>query len=375
MKQWLANVARLSMKELRSLFGDIPLMALIVFAFSAAIYSTAKGVKAEVAHASVAIIDADHSALSRRLRDGIQAPYFNAPVDIDRRDAQAALDRGDFIFIIEIPPRFEASVLAGTAPSIAVTVDATAMTQAGLGVLYLNEIFSRELLDFFHANGLESWLPTQPVTRILFNPNNQGHWFTSVMQIITNVTVLSIILVGAAVIREREHGTIEHLLVMPVRPSEIALAKILANGGVILVAVMLSLWLVVHVVLQVPIAGSVPLFIFCTALYLFAVTALGIFLATMASSMPQFGLLAAPVYVVLYLLSGAATPVESMPLAIQNIVQISPTTQFVKLTQAVLYRGAGVDIIWPQLLAVAAAGAFFLVIALARFRAMLARQG
>lgn len=375
MKQWLANVARLSVKELRSLFGDIPLMALIIFAFSVAIYSTAKGVKAEVANASVGIIDADHSALSRRLRDGIQAPYFKTPVDIDRVDAQAALDRGDFIFIIEIPPRFEANVLAGTTPSIAVTVDATAMTQAGLGVLYLNEIFTKELLDFFHAQGLESWLPTKPVTRILFNPNNQGHWFTAVMQIITNITVLSIILVGAAVIREREHGTIEHLLVMPVRPSEIAMAKILANGGVILIAVMLSLWLVVHVILQVPIAGSVPLFVFATALYLFAVTALGIFLATMASSMPQFGLLAAPVYVVLYLLSGAATPVESMPLAIQDIVQISPTTQFVKLTQAVLYRGAGVDIIWPQLLAVAAAGAFFLVIALTRFRAMLARQG
>lgn len=375
MKQWLANVARLSVKELRSLFGDIPLMALIIFAFSVAIYSTAKGVKAEVANASVGIIDADHSALSRRLRDGIQAPYFKTPVDIDRMDAQAALDRGDFIFIIEIPPRFEANVLAGTTPSIAVTVDATAMTQAGLGVLYLNEIFTKELLDFFHAQGLESWLPTKPVTRILFNPNNQGHWFTAVMQIITNITVLSIILVGAAVIREREHGTIEHLLVMPVRPSEIAMAKILANGGVILIAVMLSLWLVVHVILQVPIAGSVPLFVFATALYLFAVTALGIFLATMASSMPQFGLLAAPVYVVLYLLSGAATPVESMPLAIQDIVQISPTTQFVKLAQAVLYRGAGVDIIWPQLLAVAAAGAFFLLIALTRFRAMLARQG
>ena len=181
----------------RSLFGDIPLMALIIFAFSVAIYSTAKGVKAEVANASVGIIDADHSALSRRLRDGIQAPYFKTPVDIDRMDAKAALDRGDFIFIIEIPPRFEANVLAGTTPSIAVTVDATAMTQAGLGVLYLNEIFTKELLDFFHAQGLESWLPTKPVTRILFNPNNQGHWFTAVMQIITNITVLSIILLCA----------------------------------------------------------------------------------------------------------------------------------------------------------------------------------
>jgi ABC-2 type transport system permease protein len=379
MKQWLLNVSRLSVKELRSLFSDVPLMALIIFAFSVAIYSTAKGVKAEVANASVAIIDGDHSALSRRLRDAIQPPYFKAPVDIDRNDVDQALDRGDYIFVIDIPPHFEADVLAGRAPAVALQVDATAMTQAGLGVVYLNEIVLREMLDFFHARGLEAQLPTRSVTRVMFNPNNQGHWFTGVMQIVINVTVLAIILVGAAVIREREHGTIEHLLVMPVRPSEIAMAKILANGGVILLAVMLSLWFVVHMVLSVPIAEplaqSLGLILLGTALYLFAVTALGILLATLASSMPQFGLLAAPVYVVLYLLSGAATPVESMPRNIQSIVQFSPTTQFVKFTQAVIYRGAGLDIVWPQLLAVSAAGALFLFIALTRFRSMLAKQG
>ncbi|MDI1349323.1 ABC transporter permease [Aquabacterium sp.] len=209
----------------------------------------------------------------------------------------------------------------------------------------------------------------------MFNPNNQSEWFSSVMLVETNVTVLAIILVGAAVIREREHGTIEHLLVMPVRPSEIAMAKILANGGVIVLAVWLSLELVIRGWLQVPLPGSVPLFMLGTALYLFAVTALGILLATLASSMPQFGLLAAPVYVVLYLLSGAATPVESMPELLQHIVQISPTTQYVKLTQAVLYRNAGVRLVLPQLLAVSAAGGLFLVIALTRFRSMLARQG
>ncbi|MDO9237510.1 MAG: ABC transporter permease [Aquabacterium sp.] len=375
MWQWIRNVSRLAMKELRSLFGDAPLMALIFFAFTIAIYSTAKGVKAEVANASVAIIDGDHSALSRRLRDAIRAPYFKAPVDITQQEAGPALDRSDVIFVIDIPPRFEADVLGGRTPAIQVTVDATAMTQAGLGVVYLNQIFLKELLDFFHQKSIESLLPAQPVIHFLFNPNNQSHWFTSVMQIVINVTVLAIILVGAAVIREREHGTIEHLLVMPVRPSEIAMAKILANGGVILLAVMLSLWLVVHLWLQVPLAGSVGLFLLGTSLYLFAVTALGILLATAASSMPQFGLLAAPVYVVLYLLSGAATPVESMPQWIQTIVQVSPTTQFVKLTQSVLYRGAGLDIVWPQLLAVAATGVCFLVIALTRFRSMLARQG
>lgn len=375
MKHWLRNVWRLSWKELRSLATDLPLMALILFAFTAAVYTTAKGVKAEVSHASVGIIDGDQSALSHRLRDALQPPYFQAPRDVTPQEASQALDRGDFIFVIDIPPRFEADVLSGRSPAIQVTVDATAMTQAGLGAVYLNEIFLREQLDFFHQRGISSMLPAPPVVRLLFNPNNQSHWFTSVMLIVTNVTVLAIILVGAAVIREREHGTIEHLLVMPVRPSEIALAKILANGGVILLAVWLSLELVIRGWLQVPIAGSVPLFMLGTALYLFAVTALGILLATTASSMPQFGLLAAPVYVVLYLLSGAATPVESMPELMQHIVQVSPTTQFVKLTQAVLYRDADLALVLPQLLAVSAAGALFLVIALTRFRSMLARQG
>ncbi|WP_338439605.1 ABC transporter permease [uncultured Aquabacterium sp.] len=375
MWRWLSNVWRLSWKELRSLATDVPLMGLILFAFTVSVYTTAKGVKAEVSHASVAMIDGDQSALSLRLRDALRPPYFQTPRDIAPQDAGDALDRGDFIFVIDIPPRFEADVLAGRSPAIQVTVDATAMTQAGLGVVYLNEIFLREQLDFFHQRGIASMLPAPPVVRLMFNPNNQSEWFSSVMLVETNVTVLAIILVGAAVIREREHGTIEHLLVMPVRPSEIAMAKILANGGVIVLAVWLSLAFVIRGWLQVPLPGSVPLFMLGTALYLFAATALGILLATMASSMPQFGLLAAPVYVVLYLLSGAATPVESMPELMQHIVQISPTTQYVKLTQAVLYRDAGVRLVLPQLLAVSAAGGLFLVIALTRFRSMLARQG
>ena len=135
-RQWLLNVARLSFKELRSLLGDAPLVALILFAFTISVYTTAKGVKAEVSHASVGWIDADQSALSMRLRDAIRPPYFQPPRDISAQQAGPALDRGDVIFVIDVPPHFEADVLAGRAPAIQVTVDATAMTQAGLGVAY-----------------------------------------------------------------------------------------------------------------------------------------------------------------------------------------------------------------------------------------------
>jgi len=113
MRQWVLNVARLSFKELRSLLGDLPLVALILFAFTIAVYTTAKGVKAEVSHASVGWIDSDQSALSARLRDAIRPPYFEPPQDLSHQEADQALDRGEVIFVIDVPPRFEADVLAG----------------------------------------------------------------------------------------------------------------------------------------------------------------------------------------------------------------------------------------------------------------------
>ena len=132
---------------------------------------------------------------------------------------------------------------------------------------------------------------------------------------------------------------------------------------------------VVHHLLGVPVAGSWWLFGAASALYLFSVTALGMWLATLAPSMPQFGLLAVPVYAIAYLLSGAATPIDSMPDTLQTIVRWLPTTQFVALAQAVIYRGAGWRAVAPQLAVITVSGALFLALALARFRSMLERQG
>src|SRR5208283_2255253 len=375
MARWLLNVFLLCGKELRSLLMDMPLMALIVFAFTVGVHMAAKGVKAEVSNASIAVLDGDHSELSRRLRYAIHRPYFKPPEDIERTDVQDAMDKNKYIFVVEFPPRFEIDVLAGRRPSVQVLIDATAMTQAGLGASYLEEIFLKQATEFLQSRGIEAELPLKVKTRTLFNPNEDSAWYVSVMQIVTNVTILSIVLTGAAVIREREHGTTEHLLVMPVRSSEIAVAKIVTNGTVIHLATLASLLLVAHLWLGVPIAGSLPLFSLGAALYLFSVTSLGVLMATLTTSMPQFGLLTVPVYTVAYLLSGAATPVESMPLNLQPIAKLLPTTQFVDISQAVLFRDAGFDVIWPKLAALSVSGSFFLAFALMRFRSMLEKVG
>ena len=369
----LDNIFRLGIKELRSLRADPILVFMIVYTFTYAVYAVATGTKSEVEHASVAIVDEDRSELSRRIAGGLLEPYFRAPVEISADEIDPSMDSGRFVFVIEVPPRFESDVLAGRRPSLQVNVDATAMTQAGNGVTYIENIIAQEVLSYVgHREGTMAQ-PIKTVIRAKFNPNLRSEWFNSVMQVINNITMLTVILAGAALIREREHGTVEHLLVMPVTPAEIMLAKIWANGLVIVLAAALSLWLVVQGLLRVPMAGSMTLFVVGTSLYVTSVAALGLLLATLTGSMGEFGLLVLPVLIVLNLLSGSTTPMESMPGWLQDVMQFTPTTHFVSFAQAVLYRAAGFDLVWHQLVAVAGITIVFFGVSLMRFRAAIMR--
>ena len=374
MGRHLANIFRLGLKEIASLSRDAVMMGLIAYTFTLAVYDVAKGIRTEVQNASVAVIDQDGSDFSRRLIDAVQLPYFQHPQRMDRDAVEDALNRGDVTFVLDLPPKLEADLLAGRQPEIAIEVDATAMTQAGVGTGYLQNIITATAQEFLREHDASASLPATVVTRAFFNPNLESLRFNAVMQVLENITILAVILVGAAVMRERERGTIEHLMVMPVTAAEIALAKIWANGLVILIAVALSLVFVVGWALGVPVSGSLPLFLSGAALYLFAATALGILLATVANSMPQLGLLAIPIFVVMNLLSGTTTPMEAMPEWLGVAMQAVPSTHFVALAQAILYRGAGFATVWPQMVAILGLGLVFLLVALLRFRAMLARQ-
>jgi len=366
----LSNIFWLGTKELRSFFRDWVLLGLVLYSFSIAVIAQAQGNSQELHNASIAIVDEDHSALSRRIAGAFLPPYFRSPQYVEERDVDRLMNTGRYTFVVDIPPRFESDVLGQRNPALQVNVDATAIVQAGIGSSYAEQIIASEINKF--VSRTEN-LPPSPVTlsvRIAFNPNITTAWFTSVMGIISSVTMLAIILAGAAVVREREHGTMDHLLVMPLTPFEIAMSKIWANVLVITVAVGLSLTVVVQRLLDIPIAGSVPLFICGVMIYLFFSTAVGIFLAMIARTMPQLGLLYILTAVPLNMLSGANTPLESMPPFLRTIMQVSPSTHFVSFAQAILYRGAGLDVVWPKFVAVAAIGGLFLFLALLRFRSV-----
>lgn len=370
----LANIYWLGTKELRSFMRDYVLLAFVVYAFSLQIMAQANSYSQEVHNAAVAVVDEDHSELSRRISRAFMPPYFKVAQPIAEREIVPAMDLGKYTFVVDIPPNFERDVLGGRKPAIQLNVDATVMVQAGLGSGYAEEIIMSEIAQFLSHTESTPSPPVNLDVRVLFNPNVTTFWFTSVMGIINNVSMLAIILAGAAIVREREHGTMDHLLVMPVSPFEIAMSKVWANGVVITLACGVALYLIVRGLLHVPIAGSIPLFLLGVAIYLFFACAVGIFLGTVARSMPQLGLLYMLVYLPMNVLSGSNTPLESMPTWLANTMQVSPSTHFVAFAQSILYRGAGFDVVWPQFAFVAVVGSLFLLVVIHRFRLTTAQQ-
>jgi ABC-2 type transport system permease protein len=366
----LNNIYYLTIKEMRSIRRDYMILILVLYTFTIAVYTVATGASTNPQDLTIGVVDEDQSSLSRQFLDVLnRPPLFKRAVLINADEIDPIMNAGRMIFVLEIPARFQEDLLTGRQASLQLNVDATAMAPAGNGGIYIQTVIMQEVANFLAGREIPLPSPVNVVIRAKFNPGFYSSWFSSVMQVVNNITMLAVILTGAALIRERERGTVEHLLVMPVVPPEIMWSKIIANGLVILIATEASLLFVVRQWLGVPIAGSIVLFLFGATLYTITVATLGILLGTITSTMGQFALLAAPILLVVQLLSGGVTPMESEPVWLQHVMRIiCPTPHFVDFSQAVLYRGADFTIVWPMLIAMTVIGSLYFIFALSRFR-------
>ncbi len=367
------NVFQLGLKEFMALYRDPAMLVLILWSFSAAIYTAGHAQSDTLHKVAIAVVDQDQSQLSKRLTDAFYPPDFLAPRLLNDAEADELMDRGQITFSLTIPPDFQRDVLAGREPELQLNVDATQTVVAMAGGGHIQTMLTQEVATFLNKVRGPTQLPVNLVTRVQYNPNLSQEWFASVMEIINNVTMLAIILAGAALIREREHGTVEHLLVMPLTPIEIMLAKIWSMSLVVWLASLFALLVVVKGIMGVQINGSITLYMLGTALHLFAVTSMGIALGTVARSMPQFGLLMIMLLIPLMILSGSRSPRESMPVAVQYVMDFAPNTHFVAMAQAILYRGAGIDVVWPQFVFIGLIGGGLFWLAARRFRATIAQ--
>jgi ABC-2 type transport system permease protein len=367
MRPW-HNIFWLGTKELRSVLTDIVMVGFILFSFTFQVYQRANAVGETVNRASVAIVDEDRSELSGRLQTALYPPYFKTPVEIQAAEIQPAMDASRYMFVLTIPPDFEADIRRGRKPELSLDIDATAVTQAGLGAGYIQTIVTSEVNRFAARSDTTAELPVELVVRRAFNPNGTASWFTSIVALLDQLSMLTIVLVGAALLREREHGTIEHLLVMPLTPFQIAMAKVWANALIILVVFTGAVAFVVQDLLSVPIAGSMWLLLAGTTIYLFAAAAIGMFLGTIARSMAQFALLMLMTIIPIIMLSGGISPIESQPPLVQPFTWLLPSRHYMAFAQAVIFRGAGFDIVWPQFAIVTGLGLTFFSASLALFR-------
>lgn len=363
-----ANVFRLSVKELWSLARDPVMLALTLYIFTVSIYVGAKAMPEPLQHAPIGVVDEDASPLSARIISAFQPPRFITTPNLAAPQMDPEMDSGRQTFVIDIPPNFQRDVLAGRNPAIQLNVDATRMSQAFTGSGYIQQILQEEVTEFVQHHRGSAPPAVTLVIRNRFNPNLTASWFGALSRLVDRITMLAFILAGAALIREREHGTVEHLLVMPVTPGEIMLSKMFATSLVVAIASFLSIQVVVRGALGVPVQGSVPLFFAGMALHLFATTSMGIFMATLARSMPQFSMLLVLVLLPLQMLSGGMTPQESMPDFVRQIMQIAPSTHFVSLSRAILFRDAGIEVVWRPFLALTLIGGVLYLLSLRRFR-------
>ena len=366
MLQSLKNIYHLGVKEIRGLFRDWLMVGLIVYSFTYAIVVASRAQPDSLNKAAIAIVDDDQSQLTKRLADAFIPPMFLPPKFITQSEIDPGMDHGEFTFVVAFPASFQRDVMSGKEPEIQVNVDATRMSQAFTGSGYIQQILQQEISRFMKKE--QNSTLAKYVIRNRFNPNLTQLWFTSVMQLVNNITMLAIILTGSALIRERENGTLEHLLVMPVTAFEIMASKIWSMMLIVLTASAFSLIFVIRIFMEVPVEGSVMLFLIGVALHLFAATSLGIFLACISQNMPQLGMLLILVYLPMQMLSGGFTPYESMPKWVQNVMSVAPTTQFVSFSQSILFRGAGLEVVWKPFLFLLVIGSVLFLISLAKFR-------
>ena len=368
MKQKIKHILFLGVKELKSFFNDKVFLIFVIWGFTLNIISQTKSIKMDVNNASVAIVDEDASPLSRNIAKSFREPFFREPKLITFSEIDENMDSGVYTFVIVIPKDFQKNILANKYTSIQVNIDATVMTQGYIGSGYISRIITQEVSTYLAKKGLsQQKFNYENIVRVKYNPNIDSTQFASVNGIIGLGTMLSIMLTAVAMIREKESGTIEHLLTMPLTSQEIMLSKIWANSLIILVCMLFSMYAIVQGYFKIKIQGSLLLFFAGFAIFQFNTTSLGVLLSTLSNNTAQLVLLTIAVLMPINFLSGTVTPLESMAPILQKLSFLSPLRHCIDFAIPVTYRGAEFSEVWRPILNMFIMGIVLFILASLRF--------
>jgi len=372
---WWQRLKVMTVKELLQLGRDPILLFLILYAFTADVYNAGSGVTLQLKDAAIATHDGDRTYASRELIGRFLPPYFRNIGGISREDqGLSLLEQGKAMLVLDIPPRFAEQLMRGESSSVQLQVDATNSVLGFLAFSYGAQIVGEYGLE---AGLLRSGLSSKAIEeapvvindqRVWFNPNQNDAWFMSISELLNVITVFAILLPAAAMVREKERGTIEQLLVSPLTPFQVMFPKVLAMTGVILVATGLSISTILIPVFHVPIKGSLSLFFAITTIYVFTIAGLGLFVATVTRNLAQASMLAILILAPLMFLSGVWTPPEALPTVVRYGMYISPLYYYIDASYGILLKGSGMDLLWDSVLGILLLGSITFGFGLWRFR-------
>lgn len=374
-RTWIRQLAVMTGKEFRQLFRDRVLLFFVLYIFTANILLAAGENTGELHRAAVLVHDSDHSAASRELIYRFRMPYFRFAGEVSNvEEGLRALDRGQAVLLIDIPERFHETLREGRSQAqVQVLVNSTKATRGYLASSYGGRIAAEFAADWLRENGHAASVEAQRPAirnnlRVWHNPELREPWFRTLAELLGMMTLACILLPASAMVREKERGTIEQLLVSPLSPLQVLLSKVLAMLVVSLAGTALALFGIMQPLYQVPARGSLPLFFLLTALYAFTNAGLGLLAATFARNAAQVGMLVLLMVMPILLLSGTYTPLESMPEALRWAMQLSPLRHFVDIAYGILLRGADARSLALPALWMTVLGTLLFLVGLRRFR-------
>ena len=370
---WWRRLFVMTQKELLQLSRDLPIGLLLLYSFTLAVYIAGNGISSQLHNASMLVQDNDHSVSSRELIHKFRAPFFRLEGEIDDpQEGLRSLDRGQAMAVLEIPPRFHEQLITGEPTAVQFLVDTTNSAQGLSAASYAVRIVAQFEQDTVLARlgGTES--QNLPVLvsehRVWYNPEQKDTWFESVSHLLRQITIFAILLPAAALVREKERGTVEQLLVSPLTPFQIMLPKVLAMTVVILCATAVALFGIMRPAFGVPVRGNTALFFVCTALFVFSTAGMGLAAATVTRNQAQVGMLTLLIVAPMMLLSGLVAPMEALPPWTRQLMMLSPLRYFIDIANGILLKGSGLSILWQPVLAMVVLGGALFGFGMWRFR-------
>ena len=366
-------------KEFRQLFRDIPIMLIMIWAFTGAIYVAGHAIDLGINQYPIAIYDMDKSDSSRELISLLRPPYFKIVTNLES-DQQVTpfLDLGKGSLVVIIPPNFARNV-EGKNAQFQVISDGTQSQTAMLAISYIGIITYQYnmqlLLDNPSASlagiSADSLPGIDSRVRVEYNPNIDHTWFTSLLEVFNMITLIGMLLTAAALVREKLYGTLDQLMVTPVQPLELFLAKIIPPLVLTMALSLVGLYVVVHQIFGTPLRGNILLFYGVAALYCFSISSLGLLIALFSRNIAQAMLILFMILIPMLFLSGAMTPPESMSPIMSYISLLSPMRYFMDFGYQVLFKGNGFTYVWLDIVGIIIFGTLIFSGSLWRFRKMI----